>query len=108
MSLWVVFVGMIAHVYGDVKFAHYILDLYQADTKHTIGSFAKAFHDMEKPLAYSLRSLFENVGMTPLYEPMLGGKDVCMDLLLEPPSKPIKKKLPLHYAGPTGQLRQGQ
>ena len=40
MSLGVVLVGMIAHGHGDVKFVHYALDLYHADSNHNSGSFA--------------------------------------------------------------------
>ena len=49
---------MIAHGYGNVKYAHYALDLYLADSNHTIGSFAKVLHDLEKPPSYSSRLLF--------------------------------------------------
>ena len=56
MSLWVVFVGMIAHVHGDVKFAHYALELYLAGSKHIIQSFAQLLHDLEKlPTYFSIR-----------------------------------------------------
>jgi len=53
---------MIAHGHGDVKFAHYALDLYPADSNHTIGSFARLLRDLEKPPAYSSGLLFENMG----------------------------------------------
>jgi hypothetical protein len=43
---------MIAHGHGDVKYAHYALDLYSADSNHRIWSFARFLHDLEKPLAY--------------------------------------------------------
>ena len=33
--------GMLAHGHGDVKYAHYELDLYPHDANYTIGSFAK-------------------------------------------------------------------
>jgi hypothetical protein len=86
---------MIAHGHGDVKFAHYALDLYPADSNHTIGSFARLLRDLEKPPAYSSGLLFENTGSTPLYEAVMDGKDVCLHSLPEPPSEPvIAKKLP--------------
>ena len=86
---------MIAHGHGDVKFAHYALDLYPADSNHTIGSFAKLLRDLEKPPASSSGLLFENTGSTPLYEAVLYGKDVCLHSLPEPLSEPvIAKKLP--------------
>ena len=68
INRWVVFVGMIAHDHGVVKFAHYALDLYLMDSNHTIGSLAWLLRDLEKPFAYSSRSLFENVELTLLYE----------------------------------------
>src|ERR1700737_4804700 len=86
---------MIAHGHGDVKFAHYALDLYPADSNHTIGSFARLLRDLEKPPTYFSGLLFENMGSTPLYEAVLDGKDVCLHSLPEPPSEPvIAKKLP--------------
>jgi hypothetical protein len=44
---------MIAHGHGDVKFAYYALDLYPADSNHTIGSFARLLRDLDKPPSYS-------------------------------------------------------
>ena len=59
---------MIAHGHKDVKFAHYALDLYLADSNHTTWSFAGVLQDLEKPPAYLSRVLFENMGSTPLYD----------------------------------------
>ena len=70
---------MIAHEHGDIKFAHYALDLYPMDSNHTIGSFARLLRDLEKPLAHSSGALFENTGSTPLYEAVLDEKeDACI------------------------------
>ena len=80
---------MIAHGHGDVKYAHYALDLYPADSNHTIGSFAKLLRDLEKRPSYTSRLLFENLGSTPLYEAVLDGKYVCMHSLLEPHSEDV-------------------
>ena len=33
--------GMLAHGHGDVRYAHYGLDLYPHDANYTVGSFAK-------------------------------------------------------------------
>jgi hypothetical protein len=86
---------MIAHGHGDVKYAHYAFDLYPADSNHTIGSFARLLHDLEKPPAYSSGLLFEDTGSTPLYEVVLDGKDVYLHSLSEPPNKSVvAKKLP--------------
>lgn len=48
MTLWVVFVAMVAHIHGDVKFAHYDLNFYPVDSKHIIQSFAQLLHDLVK------------------------------------------------------------
>ena len=80
---------MIAHGHGDVKFAHYALDLYLADSNHTIGSFARLLRDLEKPPAYSSRVLFENSGSTPLFKAVLEGKDICLHSLPEPSNEHV-------------------
>ena len=41
--------SILAHVYSDVKYAHYGLDLYAHDTNYTIGLFAKLLQDLELP-----------------------------------------------------------
>ena len=63
--------------------------MYPADSNHTIGSFAKFLHDLEKPPSYSSILLFENSGSTPLYEAVMDGKDVCPHSLPEPPSENV-------------------
>ena len=86
---------MIAHGHGNVKFAHYVLDLYPRDSNHMIGSFARFLCNLEKLLAYYSRLLFENTGSTPLHEAVLDGKYIYLHSLPEPPSEPVTaKKLP--------------
>jgi hypothetical protein len=46
-------IGMLAHGHGDVKYAHYSLDLYPIDDNHMIGSIAKLLHDLEEPPIHS-------------------------------------------------------
>ena len=41
--------GMIAHGHGDVRYAHYGLDLFPHDSNYTIGSMAKLLRDLELP-----------------------------------------------------------
>ena len=89
MNRWVGIAEMIAHGHDNVKYAHYALDLYLADSNHAIGSFAKFLLDLEKPPSYSSRLLFENSGSTPLYEAVLDGKNVCLHSLPEPPNKDV-------------------
>ena len=72
----------------DTMDVHHV-NLYPADSNHTIGSFAKLLRDLEKLPSYSLRLLFENSGSTPLYEAILDGKDVCLHSLPKPPSEDV-------------------
>lgn len=64
-----------------MKFAHFSLDLYTADSNHIIGLVAKLLWDLEKPLASSLGVLFENSGGTQLFDVVLKGKEVCVKAL---------------------------
>jgi hypothetical protein len=41
MKLPVSVTGMIAHGHDDIRYAHYALDLYPANSNHTVGSIAK-------------------------------------------------------------------
>jgi hypothetical protein len=43
IRLPVAVMGMIAHGSGDVKFAHFSLDLYPGDSNHTAGSLQNCF-----------------------------------------------------------------
>jgi hypothetical protein len=47
MKLPVSVTGMIAHGHGDIRYAYYGLDLYPADSNHTVGSVAKVLRDLE-------------------------------------------------------------
>jgi hypothetical protein len=81
MRLPIAVIGMIAHGHGDVKFAHFSLDLYPGDSNHTIGSVAKLLRDLEKPPTSLSGVLFDNSGSTPLFDVVLKGKEVCIDSL---------------------------
>ena len=76
--------GMLAHGCGDVKYAHYGLDLYPYDANYTIGSFAKVLQDLELLQKLSTRALFQNSLTTPLYEALLHEAKACESFL--PPS----------------------
>ena len=41
--------GMIAHGHGDVRYAHYGLDMFAHDSNYTISSMAKLLRDLELP-----------------------------------------------------------
>jgi hypothetical protein len=53
MKLPVAVTRMNAHGYGDVRYAHYGLDIYPSDSNHTVGSIAKPLRDLESPPMYS-------------------------------------------------------
>ena len=40
-ELPVFMIGMLAHGHGNVRYAHYSLDLYSNDADYTVGSIAK-------------------------------------------------------------------
>jgi hypothetical protein len=66
MKLPVSITGMIAHGHGDVRYAHYGLDIYPTDSNHTIGSFAQLLRDLESPPKCSSRELFAGGRSSPL------------------------------------------
>ena len=53
-------IGILAHGHGDVRYAHYGLDLYPHDANYTIESFAKLLRDLKLPPKSSSRALFQN------------------------------------------------
>ena len=65
-------------VYGDGKYAHFLLDLYLCDSNHIVGSITKLLCDLEKPPASSSGLLFKSSGATLLYAAILRGKEACM------------------------------
>ena len=81
--------GMLAHGHGDVRYAHYGLDLYPHDANYTVGSIAKLLRDLELPPKSSSRQLFVNSRSTPLYEALLHGAEVCESSLPLPSEPPI-------------------
>ena len=88
-------IGMLAHGHGDVRYAHYGLDIYAHDVNYSVASFAKPLHDLEQPPKASTRELFESSGKTALFRAVLkGAKDACeasLPALYEnpPPAKPL-------------------
>lgn len=86
MKLPVAITRMIAHGHGDVRYAHYGLDIYPSDSNHTVGSIAKLLRDLESPPVYSSRQLFVGGGSSPLFQALLIGADACKTSL--PPATP--------------------
>ena len=57
MKLPIIITGMIAHDHGDIRYAHYGLDIFLSDSNHIAGSIAKLLRDPELP-KHSSRELF--------------------------------------------------
>jgi hypothetical protein len=96
MKLPVVVTGMIAHGHGDVRYAHYGLDIYPSDSNHTVGFIAKLLRDLESPPLYSSRRLFVGEGSSLLSQALLTGVDMCNGSLLPLPATPVlRAPLPL-------------
>jgi len=81
--------GMIAHGHGDIRYAHYGLDIFPHDSNYTIGSMARLLRDLEKPLKSSSRELFVGSGSTRLFKELLEGGEMCLASLNEAPEIPI-------------------
>jgi hypothetical protein len=82
MKLHVAVTGMLAHGHGDVRYAHYGLDIFAHDVNYTIGSFAKLLRDLERPPKSSLRCLFDGSKSSPLFEAVSNGTEMCEAALL--------------------------
>jgi hypothetical protein len=89
MKLPVAVTGMIAHGHGDVRYAHYGLDIYPSDSNHTVGSIVKLLRDLESPLVYSTRQLFAGGGSSPLFQALLTEADMCEASLPPAAADPI-------------------
>jgi hypothetical protein len=104
MKLPVLVTGMIAHGHGDIQYAHYGLDLYPADSNHTVGLAAKILRDLEDVPKFVLSQIFPNIHASPLFEALLEGGNVCNSLLPLPPKRICcAKNTPSCLASPIGQ-----
>jgi len=81
MKLPIAVTGMIAHGHGNVRYAHYGLDIFPSDSNHTVGSIARLFRDLESPSKQSTRELFPNATSFPLIKALLEGSEICIDSL---------------------------
>lgn len=90
MKMPVAVTGMIAHGHGDVRYAHYGLDVFPTDSNHTIGSIARLLRDLEGPPKNSSRQvLVVKEGQSPLTKAILEGREMCLDSLLPPAPEPM-------------------
>ena len=86
--------GMIAHRHGDVRDAHYGLDIFPHDSNYTIGSMAKLLHDLEKPPKSSSHELIVGSSSTFLFHSILKGVEMCK-ASLPPQPETIVQATPL-------------
>ena len=84
MKLPVSVTGMIAHGHGDVRYAHYGLDIFPSDSNHTVGSIAKLLRDLELLPKHSSRELFLGSRTAPLFTTLLAGAEMCTSSLPPP------------------------
>ena len=83
--------GMIAHGHGDVRYAHYGLDIFPTNSNHTVGSLAKLLRDLESVPKVSSHQVFvKDVVQHPLLEAILMGTEVCEDSLPPPPEEVLE------------------
>ena len=85
MKLLVKVTGMIAYGHGDVRYAHYGLDIYPSDLNHIVGSITKLLKDLESPPMYSTRQKFVGSGSSPLFQVLLTWAAMYEGSLLPPP-----------------------
>ena len=79
--------GMIAHGHGNVRYAHYGLDVFPHDLNYTVGTMAKLLRDLEDPPKLSLRELFVGAGSTALFRSIMEGAEMCSASLGRPPKR---------------------
>ena len=89
MKLPIVVTRMIAHGHGNVRYAHYNLDIHLSDSNCTIGSIAKLLWNLESPLVYSTRQLFARGGSSPLFQALLIGANMCKGSLPPAVADPV-------------------
>ena len=77
MKLPVSVTSMIAHGHGDVRYAHYGLDMFVHDSNYTISSVAKLLRNLELPPKSSSQELFVGSGSKNLFKAILKGAEMC-------------------------------
>ena len=76
VKLHVSVTDMIAHRHGDMRYAHYGLDIFPHDSNYTIGSMAKLLRDLEEPPKSSSHQFFVGSGSTALFCGILKGEEM--------------------------------
>ena len=98
---------MIARSHGDLRYAHYGLDIFPSDSSHTVGSIAKLLRDLELPPKHSFCELFLGSRTAPLFSALLAGAEMCTSSLPpqvaeEVPAKPLLPMLNLQQDNASG------
>ena len=92
MKLPIFVTKMIAHGHGDVRYAHYGLDIFPNNSNHTLGSIVKLLRDLELPPKHSSRELFSRSRTTPLFTALLTRAEMCISSLLPQAPKQVRAK----------------
>ena len=94
MKLPVAITRMIAHDHGDVRYAHYGLDIFPTDSNHTVGSIAKLLRDLESESKVSSQKLFvRDDPIHPLSIAILKGSEICVESLATCPTQVMEPQL---------------
>jgi hypothetical protein len=94
MKLPVSVTNMLAHGHGDVRYAHYGLDIFPHDLNYTVGSFAKLLRDLERPPKSSSCQLFDGSKSSPLFAAVLSRAEIY-EAVLPPLSGTACPAIPL-------------
>ena len=102
MKLPISMTGMIVYGHGDIRYAHYRLDIFPSDLNHTLGSITKLLRDLELPPMHSSRELF----LASLFTALLVGSKMCTSSLPpqvaeQVPTKPLPLVLNLQLDNAT-------
>ena len=89
MKLLVYVTGRIAHGHGDVRYAHYGLDIFPSDSNHIVGSIAKLLRDLELLPKHSSCELFLGSRTAPLFTTLLVGAEMCTSSLPPPVAEEV-------------------
>ena len=91
MKLPVAVTGMIAHGHGDVRYAHYSLDIFPL-IQITLLDPLQSYFGLRETTLYSSRELFAGCRTSPLFEAVLADANMCLGSLPAPPIEPVPAK----------------
>ena len=82
MKLPISITRMISHVHGEVRYAHYGVDIFPMDSNHIAGLIAKLLRNLKLPPKHSLWELFSRSESTLLFAALLARHGMCTSSLL--------------------------